>query len=270
MKKKSTIYLMLLLTGCLHASVTKTKSASSLLPPDHENKHLSPYAAFYSVEINGLKANGTAESQLIKKNEGWSLSFQADAFLMSYKETSSYILKDKTQVQPLQYKMEKSVLGSDKKTTVDFDWKKSAATYNNEKKDRTVDIQSGDLDDLSYQTQLRLDLISNKKKLSYMVIEKNQREPLSFEIDGQETLKTELGLIPAVRLKTQRQGNKRQTWIWLAKDWEYLPVQIQQIEGAASYLMKLTGGTMNNIALKGKADTQQPGQKESPGAHGQP
>ena len=172
MKKKSTIYLILLLTGYLHASVVEKKNTSSPLSPGHDNQLLSPYTASYSVEINGLTAKGAAASELTRKNKGWSLSFQADAFLMSYKETSCYVLNDKAQVQPLEYKLEKSVLGSDKKTTLNFNWKKSAATYNDEKKDRTVDIQSGDLDELSYQAQLRLDLINNKKKLSYTIIEK--------------------------------------------------------------------------------------------------
>ena len=90
-------------------------------------------------------------------------------------------------------------------------------------------------------------------------MKKNKRESVSFKIDGQETLKTELGLIPAVRLKTLREDNKRQTWIWLAKDWEYLPVQIQQKEAATSYVMKLTAGTIKNTTLKGKSDTHKPG-----------
>jgi len=149
---------------------------------------------------------------------------------------------------PLQYQMTQSIFGSSSVKNVQFNWATKKAIYTDKKKHYSFRLTPDVLDTLGYQIQLRQDLLNNKKQLSYMIADK-KLYPLRFVIDGAEVLQTPLGEINTVRLKTVRDNNKRETWIWLCPAWEYLPVKIKQRDGSNTFEADITRGSIDGKSL---------------------
>ena len=216
---------------------------------------LKPFDASYTLKASNIPLEGSAESKLVKTgNDQWTLSFHANALIMSYTETSQFIYNKHQKIQPVSYEMKQSTFGSETTNHIQFNWITSKAIYHREKKQSTITLTPNSLDDMSYQAQLRLDLLQNKPSLTYTLVEKHKLETLKFKRDGEEPLKTPLGVIQTVRLKTVRDNNKRETWIWLAPKWQYLPVKIKQRTGSQTFQAEITKATVAGKSLNPPAE----------------
>ena len=64
-----------------------------------------------------------------------------------------------------------------------------------------------------------------------------------------EVLETAIGPLNTVKLQRIREDEKRQTVMWLATDWDYLAVKLEQIENGDSHQMKILNGQINNMPI---------------------
>ena len=91
-------------------------------------------------------------------------------------------------------------------------------------------IPSGTQDRASLELVLARDLAQNKKRLNYNVVERGKLKKYNFQKLGNEQVQTPAGSFNAMKVKVIREGNKRETVFWMAKELDYLPVKIRHKE----------------------------------------
>ncbi len=214
---------------------------------------LKPFFADYKAKVSGISGSGSRS--LEKEGSQWVLKFGAEASIIiasvSINETSKLTLKD-SKVQPVQYVYKRSGIGGKPAKTANFNWKSLESVWQQKDEKSTVKFKTGSQDPLSYQLQLRLDLKTGKKtNLTYPVVDDDEVYERKFIIEGEEVLETSTGNLETVKVKIVRDDNDRQTWIWFAKDWDYILVQFLQKENDSDYLIKFDQGKVDGKTVKG-------------------
>ncbi|WP_271274031.1 DUF3108 domain-containing protein [Aliamphritea hakodatensis] len=192
---------------------------------------VEPYKAVYASEWDlGFSLSGEAVRQLQQMESGWQLSLNASAMVASLSESSKLRFTPEG-VEPRSYSYQRKVLGKKTREALSFDWQNHQASSQITDDPWQLDIPAGALDKLSYQLQLRLDLISGHETLEYKIADDGKLKTYRFIREGEEEVTTELGTFNAVKLRRDRGTNsKRQTWIWFAPELNYQLVKLLQSE----------------------------------------
>jgi len=234
----ASLYSLLLLVNPAYSN-TPTKSDSALLP----------YSLDYAATYNGMDIN--ANRELTLESGQYTLSTTAKNMLSNITEHGEFTVNSNGTIIDQGYEYKRSILGIKKTEKLTYDYKAGTAKYKSKKKKRKVALKNDQLNRLSYQIQLRRDLINGKSPLEYQVISRGRLKIYKFEIQGEETLETPLGNIKAVKVKRIRKDNDRETLLWFAPQWNYLLVQLWQREkGGEDYKIVLQQGSLNGTALK--------------------
>jgi len=93
-----------------------------------------------------------------------------------------------------------------------------------------IAIRPGTQDRASLELVLARDIAQNKARLSYQVAERGNLKQYNFQRLGSQQIQTAMGTYNTIKVKVLRDGNKRQTVFWMAKELDYLPVQISHTE----------------------------------------
>ncbi|CAM3566703.1 DUF3108 domain-containing protein [Parendozoicomonas haliclonae] len=233
----------------MQSPISLAKETAATAQPVAE---LKPYSASYSATMSGIPVNGNAERTLSQNPDGsWTLSFDAEMLLYSLTEKSRFRFAN-GQIQPEAYRLQKGALGRKDTATVEFDWGKKIANSRENKDSWQVNLSPADLDRISYQQQLQLDVAKGLKEFSYQVIDEDEKDNYRFRIDGEELLETPAGPLKTVRLVMVRDNNKRQTTLWLARDWNDLLVQLKQTEKGKDYIVTLKKAVVDNKTVTGQ------------------
>lgn len=118
-----------------------------------------------------------------------------------------------------------------KKSRIDkaqFSGRSAVGSYKN--KPYKVNMPIGTQDRASLELVLARDIAQNKARLQYNVVERGKIKRYNFQKMGVEQVKTPLGMHQAIKVKVLREGKKRETIFWLAKEIDYLPVKIKHTE----------------------------------------
>lgn len=190
-----------------------------------------PYEAKFQAEWDRGWFPITVEAKRSLKPDSdgrWQLNFEVNSSLADLREHSSLELID-NQLVPQNYVYKTSGLLSKEKREQVFHWDKKKVWGGHEKKFWDYELPVGAQDSLSYQEQLRLDLINNKTELSYPVIYKHKLKTYEFEIIGETQLETPNGKIKTIEVKQRiNKYNDLNTRIWFAVDYGYILVKISQ------------------------------------------
>ncbi|KAF0191419.1 MAG: isoprenoid biosynthesis protein [Gammaproteobacteria bacterium] len=116
-----------------------------------------------------------------------------------------------------------------------FDWQNGIVTNTVDNDPWTMKIPENTLDKLVYQFSIMIDLQNNRSELIYPVADGGELKTYHFEIVGEETLQTPMGVFKATRIN--RIGGKRPTTIWCAKELDYMAVRIEQTEDNGTQLL---------------------------------
>ncbi len=134
---------------------------------------------------------------------------------------------DRTGLKPSSFRVERGQ-GADKTDTARFDWNAMTLTLASGGDSRTLKLEEGTQDLLSMMYQLAYAppqqssvqmRVTNGRKLdsySYWVVE--------------EALDTRMGRLKTLHLGKQHEEGEKDTEIWLAADYHYLPVKISQFD----------------------------------------
>ncbi|UYM16840.1 DUF3108 domain-containing protein [Endozoicomonas euniceicola] len=217
---------------------TATKPSTQTLQP-------KPFTAHYSTRYSGFSARGARS--LSKNGDEWTLEFSADASVVSLTEITRFTI-NKDRVRPVFYRYKRGGLFGSKPEEAHFDWQKMQAKWNHEEQPVTFPAHAQDR--LSYQYQLGLDLAAGKTDLHYPIVDDDEVYEREFIIEGEEVLETEAGKLNTVRVKIKRDSNKRQTWIWFAKDWNYVLVKFLQKDDS-EYLIEFAEGEVDGRKIIG-------------------
>jgi len=203
----------------------------------------------YKAKLYGF--NITVTNRLTKTGDNqYTLLFKAESMLGSITETSSLAWNQQQQtVTPQHYVYARRGLGKKRDADLLFDWNKKTVTNNVQKTTWNMDINQKVQDKLSYQLQLQQDLINSKDHFNYQIADGGRLKDYKFEKIAEETLETPLGKVKTVKIKRSRENDDRVTYAWLAKDWNYLLVRLQQEENGDAYTIYINKATLDGKAI---------------------
>lgn len=210
-----------------------------------------PFNAVYKAEYGSLTITATRSLQRLSDNS-MELRFAAKSWLARIEEVSQFQWNTEGQLVPKRYHYQRSGLGRDRQALLNFDWQNQKVVNNVQNKPWSMDLPQAALDKLSYQLQLRHDLINDKQNMSYKIADGGRLKTYDFKVLGEETLSTPLGQLNAVKVERIRKNAKRTTHLWLAKDWNHLVVRIRQTEkNGKHYEINIASAELNGKPVTG-------------------
>lgn len=211
---------------------------------------LAPYTATYSSTVKGITAE--LKQSLEKTGEQqWALSNKVSIFLMGFEESSRFTVNQAT-VKPQAYEY-KNQISRKRSSKLNFDWKASSVTDSLHPAP-PVTLVAGVQDKLSFQVQLRLELMASKGAFdtkTYTMVDRNKLKTYQVKNLGEETITTPAGEFRAIKLEQRRPGRDKHTLIWLAKDWQYFLLRIERVdEGKSDYRIEVQKALIDGQRLK--------------------
>lgn len=224
----------LTLTCLLLAS---TAASAVEAPKTFDNQYKAKLYGFNITVTNRLTQSATNQYDLL---------FKFDSMIGTITETSAMQWDPAKQtIKPLHYLYKRRGLGKDRDADLSFDWNKKTVTNKVQQTNWQMDITQRVQDKLSYQIQLQQDLLSGLKNFSYQIADGGHLKEYKFVTLGEEVLDTPLGKVNTVKVKRSRDNDKRITYAWLAKDWNYLLVRLQQEEKGSQYTIYIHKATVD-------------------------
>jgi hypothetical protein len=203
-----------------------------------------PFQANYSFNIAGM-LTGTATRTLTKQDNIWSYNFKASvASFANASEVSHFKLNHSennlVDIQTLDHAYKFNFLNKNVDTGFKVDWPNKVVTAHNKNGDNTYPAQSGMLDMLDLELQVREDIKHKQLKPFYLLADDKGVTKISFVNEGEEKTQTDAGEYDTVKVRLVQDNEKRKTYFWLAPKLDYLPVRVHQDDGSLSYDLNLT------------------------------
>ena len=215
-----------------------------------------PYDAHYIAKAFGISAQAlrrqtlTSPQQFTLENSLILTVFGAK--VGSVVETSVFRWDDGL-IVPLHYEYLQTGLSASTER-IDFDWESMTAESDSDGDAWHLDLEKGALDKLSYSVQLGQD-IANKalEEFHYQVLDEDGFYDHLYQITTQEILDTPLGKLNTVKIERIRESDSlRRTTVWLASDWDYLLVRLEQISGSSNETeLTIESATMDGAEVTG-------------------
>jgi hypothetical protein len=235
--------LLVILLACLPA----LSQATDLLTRE--------FNAHYSLS-SGIISFGETERSLRRNSDGsftfTSTTTPVDAleWLLDGRVHEQSIWKlQQGKILPVSYVFDKIQGSKHRHAELTFDWNARAVVNNVNDKTWRISMPDGTLDKHVYQLAIMDGLNKGQKEFSYKIADGGKIKDFVFSVVGDETVAVPLGTYPSVKLK--RVGDKRKTVFWCARELNFFPVKIQQVEkNGDKFLAEIT-------MLNGKTDRQQ-------------
>ncbi len=229
-----------------------------ILPYSLEAAPPSPYTAEYEASYGGFKAsaeralqiddNGQVEmnTMLRLKMLGKTLSTITEQSILTPDALSG-------ELKPETYSFIQSGIGK-RSRHIDFDWEAGQAQVEMGNEQIEIPLDSPVADNLSAYLEVRSQLLAGKMEIVFPVIDKGTLEEYHFRVLGEEEVKTSLGLFRTVKIERIREAeSKRSTFMWLALDWDYLLVKLEQLEqNSRGIKLELRQAAMMGMSVAGK------------------
>lgn len=186
---------------------------------------LTTYEASYETRAKGLSAT-LYRKLTLSGNQTWQLSNRIDVLFSEIKDSSVFTV-DSGQLKPLSYRY-KNGFSSKRNFELLFDWNNKQV--NGGRKPHA--LNAGSLDKLSFQEQLRLDLLTQGQQFStktYRIVDNKNIKQYRITKLGEETLDTPAGRFHSLKLKQQNPARDSYSLIWLAPNWQYFILKIETI-----------------------------------------
>ena len=160
---------------------------------------------------------------------------------------------DGTQVVPLHYRYSQTGLSS-REEAVSFDWAAMTALSTMDEENWTLSLQNGVQDKLSYSQSIGYDIGAGAlTEMTYAVADGDEIDEQVYRVSAREVIDTPLGPLNTVKIERVRSGDsRRRTTVWLATDWHYLLVKLEQVSASGTETsLSLEAATVNREALHG-------------------
>ncbi len=161
-------------------------------------------------------------------------------------------------LRPMRYTYDRS---GNKKRHVElyFDWQKQQITNTINNDPWKMAAPEKTLDKLLYHLAVMRDLELGKTQFEYQIADGGKLKTVYFNYVADEVLNTKLGKLHTIKMHHPGQRKENDTWLWFAKELNYLPVQIQQQKKAGTVMVtiqSLEGIPRRQEATKGTAVAQ--------------
>lgn len=209
------------------------------------------FTADYKAQFNEISVTATRSLTTLASGEQL-LSFKAETWLATLLESSQFQWSDVDVLVPQKYHYRRSIIGKKREAILNFDWQTHTVVNNVQDKPWSMTIPELAQDKLSYQLQLRSDLLNNKPTFKYDIADGGRLKTYLFEVIGEELLDTPVGKLQTIKIKKIRaKGKQRTTYIWMAKNWDYLLVKLEQTESdGKSYAIHLLNAQVAGQQVK--------------------
>jgi len=244
--------LSLLLLLSIQATTTFSAASVDNIP----KAPVSPYSANYSAKFSGLEIEAVQRLEEIEPGL-YRESLTAKNFLGQIDEQSTFSLTDKQLLRPTEYSYVRSVFGRTKTELQRFDWQNKALHYEKNDSHKQSTLKAGQLDMITHRLQLRRDLNAGLTEFSYPVISRGKLKQYAYRVVANEVLETAIG--PLATVKVERvidADSKSQFTAWLARDWDYLIVKLEQKKNGDSHQLELRNAVINNQTVQPLNRTQ--------------
>ncbi|BCO31517.1 hypothetical protein TspCOW1_16200 [Thiohalobacter sp. COW1] len=220
-----------------------------LLPPTATADEL-PYPAFtalYRLYVNGIAIGHQEITLVADPDSGYRYSAKTDsigiaAFLRddSLRELSRFSY-DRGGIRPREYEYHHHRRDHERHVRISFDWEANQVVNEVQGEGWRMEVPDGALDKLVVQLALLLDLQRGKRELEYAIADGGHLKTFRYQLRRQEGLHTPAGRFHTLKLERLRADQDRTTYLWVAPELNYLPVQIKQIdqEDGTEYLSRL-------------------------------
>jgi len=213
-------------------------------------KNLVLFENSYTAKLMGFSVIATSRLTSLS-DDNYEMLFKADSVVGSITETSQVRWNAVEQtVKPYHYSYKRASLGKDKDSELSINWSTHTVTNLKNKKNFSFDSTTKMQDSLSYQLQMRQDLIAGKSKFEYVIANGRKIKKYRFEIVEDEILNTPLGEVKTVKVKRTNASDDTVIHAWFAKDFQYLLVQLQQEENGSAYTIYLSKAALNGKAIE--------------------
>ncbi|MDP2139327.1 MAG: DUF3108 domain-containing protein [Gammaproteobacteria bacterium] len=217
---------------------------------------LKAYEARYKATAMGLSA--TAYRNLTHDDDGTYLLQNSltlavfRATVGSVTETSRFRWYDGNLI-PLQYEYIQTGISSTSER-IDFDWENSVARSAVKSESWDLTLAAGYQDKLSYSTRLGQDIAaSDLQEFTYQIIDGDEVEEHRYRITAEEIITTPVGNLNTVKIERIREsGSSRRTTVWLARDWDFLLVRLEQVNSSGRLTeLNLESAVVGGVTLSG-------------------
>ena len=200
---------------------------------------ISPFSATYNFNLDN-KAGGTAVRTLSKQGNQWVYDFNAKIPVIATASEKSIFSFDNNQVQPKSYQRQYKILVHRQYTSLQFSPATRSIKVTRDQKNSQIPWQTGVLDDLNVEIQIREDLKHNGLKSSYLIADHKDITARQFVNEGMVKVTTLLGTFDAVKVRINHSKKNKNTVFWFAPKLDYLPVKIIHNDSGSIYTLDLT------------------------------
>lgn len=214
---------------------------------------IKPYEIRYETTIRGIKVN------TVRKLSGNATSFtltqNISAFRIGTEEKSTFSLTD-NRISPASYTYKRSVFGSSlARETLFYPEQKKASFREGNSPAENIPLDGETYDPLNFYIPLQMHLAEHPDTTNLAplkILDKVRVRQFAFRLVGTEWLQTPLGFMQTLKIERTRSDNDKQTFIWLAKEWDYVVVKIMhQQPGEPVYQMNIVSGNIDNKPISG-------------------
>lgn len=239
------LFFVVLFCGASSAEISDAPepSANKILP------QVAPttFSNTYKAKIYGFRITVTHE--LKEHEQGQEMIFVVDNAFVKIRETSVFDWPTEDQLRPLLYTYSRTGVGRNRSARLEFDWDKNIVVNNVQKKTWKMKIHEDIQDKLNFQVQLQHDIIAGKKDLVYDIADGGKFKQYTFTVVGAERIKTPMGEIDTIKVKRTRKDSSRVTYAWMAPEYSYLLVRMQQEKGRKVFTINIHKSVIDGKAI---------------------
>ncbi len=194
---------------------------------------LQPFVAKYQVLRSG-KVHGEAERYLKPWGNGFELGYKSSISWLIFKderhERSRFVLAD-GRLQPQFYQLKRWGTGPGRHYELNLDWQHKQLRTGKEKTLKPIEWNNQWLDQLSYHSQLVLELAAGKTEFNFTVLSRHgDPRDYQYKVTGEELLSLPYGKVKTIRVERIGKDLDKQVIAWVAPELDYLLVKLWQSE----------------------------------------
>ena len=240
-------------------NITMTTTTSVILPPTAPFQVTpTPFRAVYDADYKGLPIRATGIRELKQTGDNqFTLSSTATSFFASVSEESNFTLTPENRLMPVEYQYHRKGIGKNRDASLRFDWPAQQVFSDAQPTPWALSIPMGTLDKLSYQLQMRYELLTAYQRgqpwppLAYQVADGGELKTYRFEVLGEENVDTPIGRFTALKIARVRTDSDRTTIFWLAPAYDFLLVRFLQEEQKGGFELILKQANFRGEVVAG-------------------
>jgi len=222
----------------------------------------SAFTAEYEARYGGFKASAERSLQIsdngqVEMNTMLRLKMLGKT-LSTIKEKSVLTADIRSgELKPVTYSFIQSGIGK-RSRHIAFDWEAGQAKAEIGNEQYEIPLELPVADNLSAYLEVRNQLLAGETEIIFPAIDKGKIEEYHFRVLGEEDIATSLGLFRTVKIERVREPeSKRSTIMWLALDWDFLLVKLEQLEqNSRGIKLELRQARVMDTSVTGKSQKQ--------------